>query len=168
MSNLRIAIAALSISAAALVALLSDESYTGQAVIPTKGDVPTVGFGSTFREDGSRVQMGDKITPPQALQRSLRHIQRDEAAIKSCVTAPLSQAEYDMMLDFSYQYGSKTLCASSVVREANAGQYAASCEGYLKYKFAAGYDCSTPGNTRCYGVWARSQARFVKCMAAQK
>ena len=34
------------------------EDYTDRAVIPTKGDVPTVGFGSTRHEDGSRVQMG--------------------------------------------------------------------------------------------------------------
>lgn len=159
-------IAALSVSAMAFAALVGHEGYTDRAVIPVKGDVPTVGFGSTVREDGTRVQMGDTITPQKAIARSLWHIQKDEQGIKGCVTAPLSQAEYDLMVDFAYQYGSGALCNSSIVSEANAGRYAQSCAGYLKYRFVAGRDCSLPGSG-CRGVWLRSQQRHATCMAAQ-
>ena len=69
----RTKIAALSLSAAALVALVAQEGYTDKAVVPVKGDRPTVGYGSTFRDDGSPVQMGDTITPIQALKRSHAH-----------------------------------------------------------------------------------------------
>lgn len=163
----RNAIAAMSVSAAAFAALVGHEGYSDRAIIPVKGDVPTVGFGSTVREDGSRVQMGDTITPQQAIVRSLWHIQKDERGIKSCVSAPLSQTEYDLMTDFAYQYGVVALCKSSIVSEANAGRYEQSCAGYLKYRFVAGYDCSTPGNRRCPGVWTRSQGRYQTCMASQ-
>lgn len=161
----------LALSAAALVALVSQEGYTDKAVIPTKGDRPTVGFGSTFREDGTPVQMTDTITPPKALARTLAHVGKDEARVKQCVTVPLNQVEYDQMVDFSYQYGTTVLCNSSMVRYANAGDYVASCEAYLLYKMSAGYDCSTlvngEPNTRCWGVWERSMDRRDKCMAAQ-
>jgi GH24 family phage-related lysozyme (muramidase) len=167
MSKVRIAIAVLSLSAAGFLGIVAQEGYTERAVIPTKGDRPTVGFGSTFRDDGSPVQMGDKVTPPQAIKRTMAHIEKDERGIKRCVTAPLTQVEYDQMVDFSYQYGVATLCASRMVREANAGRYKESCAGYLRYKFAAKYDCSTPGNKRCPGVWKRSQERFNKCMGEQ-
>lgn len=164
-------VAALSLSAAALVGLIAHEGYTDRAVVPVEGDRPTIGFGSTFREDGSAVQMGDKITPQKAVARTLGHIQKDERGIKSCVTGPLSQGEYDLMADFSYQYGTAALCKSSIVKEANAGNYKASCDGYLKYRFVAGYDCSTlidgKPNKRCWGVWTRSKERFDKCMAEQ-
>ena len=160
----RTAIGALSLSAAALVGLLTHEGYTDRAVVPVQGDRPTVGFGSTFRDDGSPVQMGDTITPQKAVARTHAHIQRDESGIKRCVTAPLYQHEYDQMVSFAYQYGVPTLCRSSIVRYANAGRYAESCEGYLKYRFVAGYDCSTPGNRRCPGVWTRSQKRYQQCM----
>lgn len=167
----RSAIAGMSVSALAFVALVGHEGYTDRAVVPVKGDRPTVGFGSTFREDGSPVQMGDTITPQKAIARSLAHISNDEQGIKECVTAPLSQAEYDLMVDFSYQYGTGALCKSSIARAANAGNYQQSCAGYLQYKFVAGYDCSTlvdgMPNKRCWGVWARSKERFHKCMAAQ-
>jgi lysozyme len=166
MTRTRNSIAALSLSAVALVALWQQEGWTERAVIPVPGDVPTVGPGLTKREDGSPVQMGDTIKPIDGARRSLAHIQQGEAALKRCVTAALHQAEYDLMVDFGYQYGMPALCKSSIVRAANAGDYAGSCEAYLLYRFVAGRDCSAPGSG-CRGVWLRSQGRRNKCMAAQ-
>jgi len=40
-------VAALTLSAAALVGIVLHEGYTDRAVIPVKGDVPTIGFGTT-------------------------------------------------------------------------------------------------------------------------
>jgi lysozyme len=158
---------ALSASAALLVSLVVSEGYTEKAVIPVKGDVPTVGFGMTYRPDGTPVQMGDRTNPIDAIQRSLSHIQKDEIGIKKCVTAPISQVEYDLMVDFAYQYGVPTLCRSSMVKKANIGDYVGSCKAYLQYKRVNGYDCSTPGNKRCLGVWQRSVERYNDCMEAQ-
>lgn len=168
----RTAIAALTLSAAGLVAILADEDFVGTAMVPTKNDRPTVGFGSTFRDDGTPVRLGDTIKPVPALKRSLAHIGKDEDRLKQCVTAPLSQAEYDVMVDFSYQYGVPTTCASSMVRHANAGDYVASCNAYLLYKRSGGYDCSTlingQPNKRCWGVWTRNVDRMNRCMGAGK
>ncbi len=86
----RTPVAVMTLSAAALVGLLTHEGYTDRAIVPVQGDRPTVGFGSTFREDGSPVQMGDTITPPKAVARSYAHIARDERGIRGCVTAPLT------------------------------------------------------------------------------
>lgn len=171
MSKVRITAGALALSAAAMVSLWNHEGWTDAAVVPVKGDVPTVGPGLTKREDGSPVRMGDTITPLQGARRSLAHLQASEARIKQCVTAPLHQAEYDLMVDFAYQYGEAALCRSNIVREANAGNYVASCEAYKRFRFVAGYDCSTlvdgKPNRRCWGVWKRSLERAEKCLAAQ-
>lgn len=161
-------IIALSASAALLVSLVVSEGYTDKAIIPVQGDVPTYGFGMTYRPDGTPVQIGDKTNPVEAIQRSLSHIQKDEVGIKKCVTAPISQVEYDLMVDFAYQYGVPTLCRSSIVKKANDGDYVGSCKSYLQYKRVNGYDCSTPGNKRCWGVWQRSVERYNDCMEAQQ
>jgi len=182
----RNAIAGLSLSAAALVALVSHEGYTDKAVIPVKGDVPTMGFGSTTNADGSKVKMGDTTSPVKALQRTLLYVQKADADIKRCVKAPLSQAEYDLASDFVYQYGAATFCKSSMVKAMNEERYVDACEAYKEYRlvraapgekpgpgFILGrdgvlrYDCSTPGNKRCWGVWERQKTRYDKCMAAQ-
>jgi GH24 family phage-related lysozyme (muramidase) len=170
MRHTRTAIAALALSAAGLVAIINDEHYTSTAVVPTKNDRPTVGFGSTFKEDGSPVQMGDTIEPVQAVKRSLGHIQKDESKLKRCVTGPMYQAEYDVLVDFSYQYGTQATCNSSVVRHINTGRYSDSCNAYTLYKYSGGYDCSTlingKPNKRCWGVWTRNLERKARCLEA--
>lgn len=166
--NAKIAVAAMSLSAAAFVGLAVHEGYTDRAVIPTKGDVPTVGFGSTRHEDGSRVRMGDATTPVNALKKALAHIGKEEQIFRDSLPgARLSQAEYDIYMDFVYQYGTGTWLKSSMRRELLAGNHRAACDALLKYRFAAGFDCSTPGNRRCMGVWTRQLERHAACMGAQ-
>lgn len=166
--NPRIIAAALSLSAVGYAGIVGYEGYTDRAVVPTKNDRPTVGFGSTFREDGSPVEMGDTIDPPRAVKRSVAHIAKDESGLKRCLDGvELKQVEYDIIVDFAYQYGVPTACNSSIVRHYRAGRYREACEAYTLYKFAGGFDCSTPGNRRCAGVWTRSLERRDKCLAAQ-
>jgi len=163
----RYAIGGLSLSAAAFVALLATEYYTSNAVIPTKNDRPTVGFGSTFRDDGSPVKLGDTITPTQAVIRSYNHILKSESALKRCVTTPVNQVEFDLLTDFTYQYGVSATCKSSIVKNINNHKYREACEAYTLYKFSGGYDCSIPNNKVCAGVWKRNLERRDKCIAAQ-
>lgn len=164
----RIAIVSLALSAAGLVGLVNHEGFTSVAMIPTKGDVPTLGFGSTTREDGSRVRMGDTTTPQKALARTLSYLQVDEADMKQTLTGvSLHQAEYDVYIDWRYQYGAPAWRNSSMLRELRSGNYAGACQSLLKYKYSAGYDCSTPGNKVCSGVWARQLKRHAACMEAQ-
>lgn len=160
----RIPVKYLSLSAAALVALLASENFVSDAMIPTKNDRWTVGFGSTFRDDGAPVKKGDTIKPVPAIKRSHAHIQKDESGIKRCVTADLTQYEYDVMVDFAYQYGVAATCKSSMVRHSNAGRYTDACNAYLLYKRSGGFDCSIPGNRVCAGVWTRNQERRLKCL----
>ncbi len=159
----RLGIGALAASATLLVALASHEGYTDRAVVPVPGDRPTVGFGSTFRDDGTPVQMGDSITPVKALQRTMAHIQKDETALKQCVTAPLAQHEYDTLVGATYQYGVRAVCSSSMVKLTNAGRYEEACQAYARYRFVAGRDCSIRSNG-CYGVHLRAQERVKSCM----
>lgn len=166
-SRIRIAIVALSVSAAAFVNIISSEGYTEKAIVPTENDRQTVGFGSTYRDDGTPVQRGDTITPVQAVKRSFKHIANDEAGLKRCVTAPLNQLEYDTLVDFAYQYGTSATCKSAMVQNINRGAYAQACEGYLLYKKSGGHDCSIPGNKFCAGVWTRNKKRHSDCMSAQ-
>jgi lysozyme len=168
---LRIAVASLSLSAIGATGIFLHEDYTGEAIIPTKNDRPTVGFGSTFREDGSPVRLGDRITPPKAVARAVNHIAKDEVGLKRCVTGPMSQIEYDILVDFTYQYGVAATCSSSMVRHINAGQYRESCVAYALYKRSGGRDCSNPvnwGPMGCKGVWTRNQERRDKCLKSQE
>ena len=164
----RIAVTVLSLSAAGFATWQASEGYTPVAVIPTKGDVPTIGHGSTRYEDGQPVRMGDTITPARAevLARNLNS-QAEKQFVASLPGVKLYQAEFDIYMDFVGQYGIGTWLKGSPRRDLLAGNYAQACHDLLKYRYAAGFDCSTPGNKRCSGVWTRQLERHAKCMAAQ-
>ena len=167
-SNVRVAVAALSVSLAAFVGWATHEGYTTNAVIPTKGDVPTLGYGSTVHEDGRRVQMGERTDPVNALKKAYAHISREEQRFRDSLPGvELTQAEYDLYMDWVYQYGTGAWQKSSMRRHLLQGQHRQACDALLQYRFAAGYDCSTPGNKRCMGVWTRQLERHRKCLEAQ-
>lgn len=164
----RVAVAALSLSAAGFLGIVTSESYTDRAVIPTMNDRPTVGFGSTFNEDGTAVRLGDATTPVRALIKAQAHITREEAIFRDSLPGvAMHQAEYDTFVDWTYQYGTGAWQSSSMRRELMSGNYAAACNALLKYRFSGGHDCSIPGNKVCAGVWTRQLERHRKCMGAQ-
>jgi len=162
------AIGALTLSAAGFATWVASEGFAPTAMIPTRHDVPTIGHGSTRYEDGAKVRMGDKITPERAavLARNLMTI--DERRFAASIPgATLYPGEFDAYMDFVGQYGIGNWRAASMRRELRAGNYAAACHALLRYKYSGGYDCSTPGNRICAGVWTRQKERHAQCMAAQ-
>lgn len=171
-SKARIAAALLSLSAVGFTSWQAYEGFSPTAHIPTKGDKPTLGHGSTRYEDGTPVKLGDRITRTRAaeLARNLANhdCQRMAASIPSVL---LTQAEYDLYCDFTGQYGIGNWRASSMRSNLLKGDNVAACHSLLLYRKAAGYDCSTmingKRNDRCWGVWARQLERHNKCMAEQ-
>lgn len=169
----KVLVVLLSISAAGFAAWQGHEGYTSTPVIPTKGDVPTIGHGSTRYEDGRRVRLGDPAIDRKRAADLARNLMReDERAFAATLPgAKLNQVEYDVYIDFVGQYGLGNWRKSSMRTNLLNGNYAAACRSLLKYRFAAGYDCSTTingkPNKRCWGVYARQKTRFDKCMAAQ-
>lgn len=164
----RVLVASLTLSASAFIGLVVHEGYTDKAIIPTKNDRPTVGFGSTFHENGQAVKMGETTTPVRALIKAQAHISKEEERFRASLPGvKLHQAEYDLYMDWVYQFGTGNWIKSSMHRHLLAGNYRAACDSLLLYKFSGGYDCSTPGNKRCAGVWTRQLERHAACLAAQ-
>lgn len=158
------------IGAAIIAAWIAFEGFTPAPVIPTKGDVPTIGHGSTHYEDGTRVTMHDKpITRVRAAELATNLLEQTygKCVRDSLGETPVHPVEFAQAVDFAGQYGCATWRKSSMLRLTKQGNYTAACGAYLRYKFAAGYDCSTPGNTRCMGVWTRQQKRNAACMGVQ-
>lgn len=166
---IRLPVKLLTLSVAGMVAWIASEGFTPSPVIPTKGDVPTIGHGSTRYEDGRPVRMTDPpITRKRAeeLARNL-HAQEEERFKDSLPDVLMTQGEYDLYLNFVGQYGIGNWRGSSMRKHLLRGEYRAACDALLLYRYAGGYDCSTPGNRRCPGVWTRQLERHAKCLAEQ-
>ena len=156
----RIAVAIMSLSAAGFAGIVLQEGYTDKAVIPVPGDVPTIGFGTT-----EGVKLGDKITPPQAIGRAVRDINKFEGALKQCVTVPLSQSEYDAFVSIAYNVGPGAFCKSGIVRKLNAMDYDGACAEIMRWRFFQGKDCAIPAN-KCSGLYSRRKIESEQCRGA--
>lgn len=169
----RIAVALLTLSLAATLAWDREEGFTETPVIPTKGDVPTIGHGSTRYEDGTPVRMTDAPITRQRAAELSRNLHGEEARRfrASIPGAYLTQGEFDLYLDFTGQYGITNWRSSSMRRHILTGEYRQACSALLAWRKAAGYDCSTlingKPNKRCWGVWERQLKRHAACMAEQ-
>jgi lysozyme len=158
-------VAALTLSAAALVGIVLHEGYSDRAIIPVKGDVPTIGFGSTTKPDGTPVKLGDTTTPPKALARALTDVQQFEGALKQCVTVPLAQHEYDALVSFAYNVGRRAFCQSTLVKKLNTGDYTGACSEILRWRYFQGKDCALAANARlCGGLAKRREAEYRQCI----
>lgn len=151
--NYRIAIAALSLSAAGFVGIVVHEGYSDTAIIPVPGDVPTLGFGTT-----EGVRPGDRITPPQAVLRALQDASKYEGALKRCVTVPLHQHEYDAYVSLAYNIGPNAFCGSTLVRKLNEGDYAGACEQILRWDHFKGKPLR--------GLTLRRQKEYAQCIGS--
>jgi lysozyme len=150
----RTSIAAMTLSASALVGIAGWERYRGEAYLPTPQDVPTIGWGAT---DG--VQPGDRTTPDRALVRLLADAQRHERQLKACTgDVPLHQHEWDAYVSWSYNIGSSAACRSTLVRKLRASppDYSGACAELLKWDYQAG--------KRLAGLTRRRQAEYQQCM----
>ena len=164
----RIAVSVLSLSMAGFIGLAVQEHYVDDAMVPTKNDRPTLGFGSTFHEDGRPVKLGEKTTPVRALIKAQAHITKEEIKFReSLPNVEMFQGEYDLYMNWVYQYGTGAWVGSSMRKNLLKGDYVQACNSLLEYKFSGGYDCSIPGNKRCAGVWTRQLKRHATCMAMQ-
>lgn len=153
MTTKRNAIAALSLSAAALVGIATHEGYVGQAYRDIVG-VWTIGFGTT-----EQVKPGDKIDPVRALQRKMADVQKFEGALKRCVKVPLHQYEYDAFLSLAYNIGPGAFCGSTLVRKLNAEDYPGACAEILRWDKAGGKTVA--------GLTKRRQIEHRQCLGRQ-
>lgn len=147
----RTLVAALALSASALVGIATHEDYRGDAYVPVAGDVPTIGFGTT-----KGVRPGDKTTPPRALIALLRDADESAQAVRRCAPVPMYQDEFDAYVSLAYNIGSGAFCRSTLVRKLNAGDYAGACAELLRWDKMGGR--TLPGLTK------RRQAEYRQCM----
>lgn len=169
----RTLVAGLAVSATFLIGLAVKEGYVDTAMVPMQNDRPTVGFGSTFNEDGTPVKLGDRTDPVRALIKAHAHITKEEARFRASLPGvSMYQGEYDLYMDWVYQYGTGRWEKSSMRRHLMARNYQAACDALLLYKYAGGFDCSDPKNWYgkggdCRGVWDRQVERHRLCTSLQ-
>lgn len=147
----RLPIAALSLSAATLVGIAAHEGYREETYTPIKGDVHTIGFGTT-----QGVKPGDRIDPVRALIRLQQDADQYARAVKRCAPVPMHQHEFDAFVSLAYNIGPTAFCKSTVARRLVMLDYKGACEAILMWTKFKGKSIS--------GLIKRRQAEYRLCL----
>lgn len=152
----RTQIAALALSAAALVGIALHEGYEPVARPPVAGDVDTGGFGSTRREDGTPMRAGEKVEPTRALVLLLKDATRFEQAVKRCAPVPMYPHEFSAYVSLAYNIGEGAFCSSTLARKLKALDYEGACREILRWDKFKGEPLR--------GLTNRRQAEYRMCV----
>lgn len=106
---------------------------------PGTGGAPwTIGFGWTQPVDGKPVRPGmtiDKATAERLLKTGLVSYEND---VSRLVKVSLTQGQFDALVSFTYNLGSRSLSTSTLLRKLNAGDYAGAADEFLRWNKAGG------------------------------
>ena len=101
--------------------------------------IPTIGIGSTYYEDGTKVTMKDKaITKERAIQLAKNVVKSFEARVNKSILLPMTQNQFDAMVLLCYNIGESAFARSSVVRNFNAGNLQKAADSFLLWNKAGG------------------------------
>lgn len=100
----------------------------------------TIGFGSTRYQGGAPVASSDPaITVDQANDILTDTLAGEyEWAVKRYVTVPLTQNQFDALVDFAYNAGAQNLRTSTLLRKLNAGDYNGAANEFGKWIYGGG------------------------------
>lgn len=133
--NPRYVAAVLSLSAAGITGIALHEGSVNKVYLDPVG-IPTACVGHT-----STVTHADvgKYVPQSTCDYLLR---KDaavaERAVKRCVTVPVTQGQYDALVDLTFNIGGTNFCRSTLVRKHNAGDCVGATKEFIRWRFAKG------------------------------
>lgn len=107
------------ISKAGLDLIKKHEGFRNHPYLCPAG-VPTIGYGTTFYPDGTKVTMDDPpVTQLKATEYLLEVVEQFEQGVKSVVTSDITQNQFDALVSFAYNLGMANLRRSTLLKKVN-------------------------------------------------
>jgi lysozyme len=97
------------------------------------GGVPTIGYGHT-----KGVKMGDVCTKEQALAYLHDDTKEAVSAVNDLVKIPITQDQFDALVDFVFNIGRPQFASSTLLRVLNSGDYFAASKQFGRWKYDNG------------------------------
>jgi lysozyme len=146
------------------------KSFEGLRLKPylCSAKVPTIGYGTTFYEDGKKVTLNDpEITESRAEQLLTIHMDTFAASVEKLAKVPLTDNQFGALCSFVYNLGAGALGQSTLLKKLNAKDYAGAATEFEKWNKERVGGVLTPSK----GLTRRRQAEkalFLQSPANQK
>ncbi len=137
------------LSVEGLQLIKQQEGFRSRTYLDVAG-FPTIGYGHRLIHPGS---FPDGINEAQAAEILASDVRDAEQAVGHLVMAPLTQGQFDALVDFCFNLGSGRLASSTLLKLLNAGRYADAAEQLLRWDQAGGQESS--------GLKARREAELA-------
>ena len=99
----------------------------------------TIGYGSTRHADGTPISPNEKpITEAESADLMFATLSEYERAVSRYVTVPLTQNQFDALVDFAYNAGAQNLRTSTLLKRLNAGDYTGAADEFGKWVMGGG------------------------------
>lgn len=100
--------------------------------------VATIGYGHTSAAGPPKVEQGMKITEVGAVEILRQDLAKFEKYVTDAVKVPLTQAQFDALVSFTFNLGPGNLRSSTLLKKLNAGDRAGAADEFLKWTKAGG------------------------------
>lgn len=85
--------------------------------------IPTIGFGATFYENGTKVKIGDKITKERASELLEWHVSQFAIRVKDLIKVSINDNQFASLVSFAYNCGIGNLKISTLLKKVNANPF---------------------------------------------
>src|ERR1039458_4793062 len=125
-------------STAGMELLKSSEGFRNRVYLDVAG-LPTIGYGHRLLHSDS---FPNGIDEPQAANLLACDVRDAEQAVQRLVKVPLTQGQFDALVDFCFNLGAGRLTASTLLKCLNAGRYDEAAEQLLLWDHTGGQECA--------------------------
>jgi lysozyme len=122
------------LSAQGLDLIKRSEGFRSRQYLDLAG-YETIGYGHRI---APRESFPESVTEAQAAEILMSDVKKAEQAVARLVHVPLTQGQFDALIDFCFNMGAGRLAASTLLKELNAGHYAQAGLQLLRWDCAAG------------------------------
>jgi lysozyme len=123
-------------STAGMELLKRSEGFRNRVYLDVAG-FPTIGYGHRLFHPES---FPNGITEPQAANLLASDVLDAEQAVQRLVKVPLSQGQFDALVDFVFNLGAERLAASTLLKSLNAGRFDEAAQELLQWDHADGQE----------------------------
>jgi lysozyme len=121
-------------SVAGMELLKKSEGFRNRVYKDVAG-IPTIGYGHRLLHSDSFPNGIDDLQAANLLACDVRDA---EQAVERLVKVPLTQGQFDALVDFTFNLGAGRLASSDLLKSLNAGRYDDAAEQLLRWDHAVG------------------------------